>query len=528
MKARNRVIAGDFAGCVVSSFWGSPCIAVGLMNKIHLDATTVKRFAVLDVSSLQEALSVFHNGAAKVRFMKPSEIHTSQISSMGSREVFWLELNLMKDDRCLLEIDQKVYRNCCLGFAATLTAEKGRSLWDRLKHCFNGARSVRYFTLKDKSNLKILFVSAGCAVLGIAAVMTVPTLVQYFFPAPVGHHTVSPSQLVTVPLTSVSFDLASRGKIQKWDVYEAVQPLVRKKLPPHTAVRFPSFDDVGFIFSNDGLQWEVISHVNGFKKGRIPFRTDYEAKLSCAGGSWKLVDLQITGQYLISSVPDVDITHLVPLPRWGTPLEVLKTRFRPDKKEDERASFYNFGRMSGFFAGGGQRILKFGTKSVANDELILFTLDGKFCGVMARASKAYYQTVVDFFRSDSRVARTIEADTPNPNETSMTWLNKGTLCGVTIEKTADTFLYTIVKSDAIPKFNENIRYYSFRFEPARLAKQSQAAVQTPQHEKHTDSTVKKPSVPTTKPGLNSKTSGRQSPRISRRSFDKILSQKKAY
>lgn len=106
--AKNKVIAGDYQGKVVSSAFGITTINIGFLKTVDLNKTTVKEYEVLDEESRKSATSAV--GRAFVGGVILGPVGWLAGLSAKSKSTHVVAIEFMDGKKSLIEIDQKIYK----------------------------------------------------------------------------------------------------------------------------------------------------------------------------------------------------------------------------------------------------------------------------------------------------------------------------------------------------------------------------------------------------------------------------------
>lgn len=108
MKAKNRVISGDYVGAIVNSMLGQVSLSAGFKT-ITLSKNNVEQYELLDEEKKKSAASAVGRGLAGSFLLGPVGLLAGL--SAKSKGIYLIAI-LFKDNRkSLLEVDDKIYKS---------------------------------------------------------------------------------------------------------------------------------------------------------------------------------------------------------------------------------------------------------------------------------------------------------------------------------------------------------------------------------------------------------------------------------
>lgn len=107
-KARNKVIEGAYNGRLVSSIGSRAYISLGLMKPLYIDATTVKRWELIDESSDLSVASAATRGFIGEVLLGPIGLAAAATARRDERYI--LGMVFRNEKRCVIEVDGDLYR----------------------------------------------------------------------------------------------------------------------------------------------------------------------------------------------------------------------------------------------------------------------------------------------------------------------------------------------------------------------------------------------------------------------------------
>ena len=121
-KAKNAVIAGDYAGKKVSLSFGTVSIDIGMMSTLKLDRSTVADYSVMDESQKKSMSSGVMRGLVGGALLGPAGLVAGAVTAK-QKGIYQIAIQLKEDPqwvasgkRFLIEVDDKIYqaimKNC--------------------------------------------------------------------------------------------------------------------------------------------------------------------------------------------------------------------------------------------------------------------------------------------------------------------------------------------------------------------------------------------------------------------------------
>lgn len=107
MGAKNKVIAGDYEGKMVTQVFGIVTLSTSITKGIQLDKNTVENYEIVDESSQKSAASAVGRGLAGSLLLGPVGMLAGLSAKSKGTHVVAIEFKDGK--KSLLEIDDKIY-----------------------------------------------------------------------------------------------------------------------------------------------------------------------------------------------------------------------------------------------------------------------------------------------------------------------------------------------------------------------------------------------------------------------------------
>ncbi len=107
MGAKNRVIAGDYVGKLITSALGFVILQTGIFKSFNLDKTTVKEYEIMDEKSQKSAASAV--GRAFVGGVILGPVGLLAGLSAKSKGIHTLAIEFNDGKKSLIEVDDKIY-----------------------------------------------------------------------------------------------------------------------------------------------------------------------------------------------------------------------------------------------------------------------------------------------------------------------------------------------------------------------------------------------------------------------------------
>ena len=109
MGAKNKVIAGDYMGKMISCSFGVTNIIIGFSNSVIINKYSVESYEVIDESSRKSATSIA--GRALVGSLFGGIGAIAGALSAKSKGVHLLAILFKDGKKSLIEVDDKIYKN---------------------------------------------------------------------------------------------------------------------------------------------------------------------------------------------------------------------------------------------------------------------------------------------------------------------------------------------------------------------------------------------------------------------------------
>ena len=107
-KAKNRVIAGDYAGMVVGAAF-VPYIMTGFAKSLNLDKQTVESYEVITDEHRKSAARGGARGIVGGVLLGPVGMLAGGLSAKN-KGIYQIAINFKDGKRSLIEVDDKVYK----------------------------------------------------------------------------------------------------------------------------------------------------------------------------------------------------------------------------------------------------------------------------------------------------------------------------------------------------------------------------------------------------------------------------------
>lgn len=109
MGAKNRVIAGDFAGNIVGQALGQPYIATSFTKSININNTTVESYELITDEHRKSAKSGIARGIVGGVLLGPVGMLAGGISAK-TKGIYQIALQFKDGKKSLIEVDDKIYK----------------------------------------------------------------------------------------------------------------------------------------------------------------------------------------------------------------------------------------------------------------------------------------------------------------------------------------------------------------------------------------------------------------------------------
>jgi len=107
--AKNKVIAGDYAGCIVGQAWGIPYISTSLTKSVQLTKNTIASYEVLDETKTKSAMSIAGRGLIGGFLLGPAGMLAGALSAKAKGS-YIVAIQFKDGKKSLLEVDEKIYK----------------------------------------------------------------------------------------------------------------------------------------------------------------------------------------------------------------------------------------------------------------------------------------------------------------------------------------------------------------------------------------------------------------------------------
>lgn len=108
MGAKNKVIAGDYQGKLVSQAFGIAMLSTSMFKSIALDKTTVEDYEVMDESHQKSAVSAVGRGLVGGFLLGPVGLLAGL--SAKSKGTHVVAIQFKDGKKSLIEVDDKIYK----------------------------------------------------------------------------------------------------------------------------------------------------------------------------------------------------------------------------------------------------------------------------------------------------------------------------------------------------------------------------------------------------------------------------------
>lgn len=108
MGARNKVIAGDYLGCMVSSSFGVVSILTSFTGSVVINKHFASRYEVIDESSRKSAASIA--GRALVGSFFGGIGAVAGALSAKNKGIYVVAISFKDGKNSLIEVDDKIYK----------------------------------------------------------------------------------------------------------------------------------------------------------------------------------------------------------------------------------------------------------------------------------------------------------------------------------------------------------------------------------------------------------------------------------
>lgn len=109
-KAKNKVIAGDYTGKIISQTLGICFINTGLMKSINLDNNTVESYELITDEHRKSAKSGVARGIVGGALLGPVGMLAGGLSAK-SKGIYQIAIQFKDGKKSLVEVDDKIYKS---------------------------------------------------------------------------------------------------------------------------------------------------------------------------------------------------------------------------------------------------------------------------------------------------------------------------------------------------------------------------------------------------------------------------------
>ncbi len=110
MKAKNRVIAGDYKGKVVDSAVGQPYIITGFLKSIQLTNENVENYELITDEHRKSAASGIARGLVGGALLGPVGMLAGGLSAKN-KGIYQVAIQFKDGKKSLIEINDKIYKD---------------------------------------------------------------------------------------------------------------------------------------------------------------------------------------------------------------------------------------------------------------------------------------------------------------------------------------------------------------------------------------------------------------------------------
>ncbi len=110
MKAKNRVIAGDYKGKVVDSAAGHPYIITGFLKNIQLTNENVENYELITDEHRKSAASGIARGLVGGALLGPVGMLAGGLSAKN-KGIYQVAIQFKDGKKSLIEINDKIYKD---------------------------------------------------------------------------------------------------------------------------------------------------------------------------------------------------------------------------------------------------------------------------------------------------------------------------------------------------------------------------------------------------------------------------------
>lgn len=108
--AKNKVIEGYYIGCDIISSFGESYILTGFTKTLTLDKTTIESYEVVTGETKKSATSVATRALVGGLLFGGVGLLAGGLSAKNKTD-YLIALNFKDGKRCLIDVDEKIYKN---------------------------------------------------------------------------------------------------------------------------------------------------------------------------------------------------------------------------------------------------------------------------------------------------------------------------------------------------------------------------------------------------------------------------------
>lgn len=108
-SAKNKVIAGEYAGKLLQVIGGIPQINIGLVKSIKLDNTTVEQYELITDEHRKSAVSGAARGIVGGALLGPVGLLAGGLSAKN-KGIYQVAIQFRDGKRSLIEVNDKIYK----------------------------------------------------------------------------------------------------------------------------------------------------------------------------------------------------------------------------------------------------------------------------------------------------------------------------------------------------------------------------------------------------------------------------------
>ena len=109
MAAKNKVIAGDYEGGLISSTFGVVSIQTGFLSSVELNKKTVEEYEVMDETKKKSVVSAVGRAFVGGALIGPAGLFAGLTAKSKGTHVIAIQFKDGK--KSLLEVNDKIYSN---------------------------------------------------------------------------------------------------------------------------------------------------------------------------------------------------------------------------------------------------------------------------------------------------------------------------------------------------------------------------------------------------------------------------------